>query len=82
MRSEALKKAQKKYYEKVKNTEEYKSSINKSIKKYYDRIKHEEGYLEKRREYSKNYYNKNRNKILLKRKEEYAQKKLLKITTS
>ena len=62
MRSEALKKAQKKYYEKIKNTENYKLKVKEYQKKNKERYKTDEEYRTKKREYQKRYYIKKNHK--------------------
>ncbi len=59
MRSEALKKAQKKYYEKNKNTEKYKSKVKEYQAKNKLKYNTNEDYRKKRQEYQKNYYYEN-----------------------
>jgi len=67
MVTESQKKANKKYYIKKKNDEDFKQLRREIVKNYYDRNKDNEEFKLKMREKSKNYYLKNREKILEKR---------------
>ena len=62
-RSESLKKAQLKYYEKVKDTDEFKNKLAIYSKTYYNNKKQDEEWVAKRKEYLKEYYNIKKNKI-------------------
>ena len=64
MRSKALIKAQKKYYEKNKTTDNFKEKVliyNMNQKKKYHENKE---YREKKKEYQKNYYNNKKNIVV------------------
>ncbi len=75
MRSEALKKAQQKYYQKNKDNEEYKARVKKATTDYYERNKGNPEYRIKRCECSRKYYHSNREKILEKKRIMYKNKK-------
>ncbi len=75
VRSEALIKAQKKYYERIKHTPEYKEKLKISSIKNYEKFKNNEELKQKRNEYAKQYYQNNRESILEKRKIKYQLKK-------
>ena len=62
--SEALKRAKKKYYEKMKSNEEFMKRNQKAVKKWQDKQKNEESYKEMTRTNSKKYYENNREKVL------------------
>jgi hypothetical protein len=62
-RSESLKKAQLKYYEKIKDTDEFKNKLAIYSKTYYNNKKQDEEWIAKRKEYLKEYYNIKKNKI-------------------
>lgn len=74
-RSEALIKAQKKYYEKIKHTEAYKMKLKETTKRNYEKYKNDDELKKRRCEYAKSYYEKNRDKILEKRRIKYKEKK-------
>lgn len=65
MRSDSLKKAQKKYYEKTKHTQAHKERIKKYQIKMKERYRTDEEYRKKKQEYQKKYYikKKEKNKI-------------------
>lgn len=76
MRSESLKRAQKKYLQKIKeeNNEVYKNMMKKQLvyqKEYIKRLRENEDkfnhYKKTRAEYAKTFYNNNKQKILDKR---------------
>ena len=75
MRTEALIKAQKKYYDKMKTNEAYKEKRNENMRNYYNRKKEEPEYREKVNQKALNYYYTNRERILAKKKEDYRNKK-------
>lgn len=75
VRSEALIKAQKKYYERIKHTPEYKEKLKISSIKNYEKFKNNEELKQKRNDYAKQYYQNNRENILEKRKIKYQLKK-------
>ena len=56
MRSESLIKAQKKYYEKMKNTETFKAKVKQYNEKQKKKYKDDSEYREKKKTYQKNYY--------------------------
>ena len=69
-----LQKAKKKYYEKIKNTEqyknktsspEYKAKLMESCNKYYNKIKNDENFKKKVSEQKKEYYKRKKVEILL-----------------
>lgn len=60
VRTEALKKAQKKYYEKIKHSPKYRLKVKMYQQKLKKRYKEDEEYRNKKKEYQKNYYNKKR----------------------
>ena len=77
-RSDALKKAQKKYCEKIKDTPEYKEKLKINGKLNYQRYKDNDELKTHRNEYAKIYYQNNKEVILKKRKVKYLEKKQLK----
>ena len=62
MRSEALKRAQKKYYEKIKHTPKYRLKVKLYHKKLKERYKTDEEYRNKKKEYQKEYYKNKKDK--------------------
>jgi len=68
MRSEALKKAQKKYYDKKKEDESYVQNRNDNMRLYYDSKKEDPDFREKINKRSLDYYYRNRESILEKKK--------------
>jgi hypothetical protein len=64
-------KAQQKYFQKMKNDEDFKANRRKNVKAYYDRKKTDPKFLESRNEKAKNYYKNNREKVLEKKKLKY-----------
>ena len=74
MRSEALKKAQQKYYEKMKDNKEYRQKRNENMKFYYNKNKEDPEFKSKINQRSLQYYYNNREKILEKKKESYKHK--------
>lgn len=66
--SEALKKAQKKYYEKMKSEDKFKEMRRQNVKAYYDRKKTDPNFMQMRNEKAKNYYANNKEKVLEKKK--------------
>jgi len=72
MRTQALKKAQQKYYEKMKDNEEYRQKRNENMKNYYNRNKDNPEFKQKINQRSLDYYYKNRDSILAKKKESYV----------
>ena len=73
--SEALKRAKKKYYEKMKSNEEFIKRNKKAVKKWQDKHKNEESYKEMTRRNSKIYYENNREKVLERMRNYNANKK-------
>ena len=73
--SEALKRAKKKYYEKMKSNEEFMKRNQKAVKKWQDEHKNEESYKEMTRRNSKKYYENNREKVLERTRNYNANKK-------
>lgn len=75
MRTEALKKAQARYYEKLKNNEEYIEKRKEKMKNYYNIKKQDPEFKKDMNQRSIDYYYKNRETILAKKKEYYIKKK-------
>ena len=73
--SKALKRAKKKYYEKMKSNEEFMKRNQKAVKKWQDKHKNEESYKEMTRRNSKIYYENNREKVLERMRNYNANKK-------
>lgn len=63
-RSEALKKAQKKYYQKIKDLPEYKEKIKQYQEKSKLKYKNDEEYRKKKQKQSREYYYKKKNLTL------------------
>ena len=62
--SEALKRAKKKYYEKMKLNEEFVKKNKEAVKEWQQKHKNEESYKQMTRKNSKKYYENNRDKVL------------------
>jgi hypothetical protein len=62
--SEAQLRAAKKFYEKNKNSEEYKQKQNNASKKFYEKVKNTEEYKQRNREHAKEQYQKNRENVI------------------
>ena len=62
--SEALKRAKKKYYEKMKLNEEFMTKNKEAVKEWHNKHKNEESYKQMTRKNSKKYYENNREKVL------------------
>ena len=62
--SEALKRAKKKYYEKMKQDEEYRKKTKEAMKEWFNNHKNDEEYKERNRQHNREYYAKNRAKVL------------------
>ena len=75
-RSEALIKAQKKYFEKKKLDPEFVADRNRRAMEYYNKHKDSEEYKEKQRARALKYYYKNKERLCAERREIYRIKKL------
>jgi len=75
MRSESLRLAQKKYYEKMKHDEHFKSKRNEAVKRYYLKNRDTDEFKEKANAKAKEYYERNKEAILERRKEKYRMNK-------
>jgi hypothetical protein len=64
-------KAQQKYFQKMKNDEDFKANRRKNVKAYYDRKKSDPEFMTMRNEKAKLYYKNNREKVLEKKKLKY-----------
>jgi len=73
--SEALKRAKKKYYEKIKLNEEYLKKTKEAVKEWNNTHRNEESYKEKHRQNSKKYYDNHREKVLERMRNYNANKK-------
>jgi len=73
--SEALKRAKKKYYEKMKSNEEFIKRNQEAVKEWYNKHKHDESYKEITRRNSKTYYENHREKELERMRNYNANKK-------
>lgn len=62
--SQAQREAQKRYYEKIKNSESYIEARKNNMKKYHDKNKDSEDYKEMKREKARQYYNLNRDRVI------------------
>ena len=62
-----VKKAQKTYYEKIKDTDKYKNRMKEHAKKYYYKNKNDPEFMKKKIENSRTYYNNNKEQINAKR---------------
>lgn len=62
--SQAQKEAQKRYYDKIKNSESYIEARKNNMKKYHDKNKDTEDYKQMKRDKAREYYNLNRNKVI------------------
>ena len=76
VRSEALVKAQKKYFEKKKLDPEFVEDRRTRSMDYYEKHKEDETYKQKQRDRSMKYYYKNRDRLCAERREKYRIKKL------
>jgi len=65
-------KAQQKYFQKMKNDEDFKANRRKNVKAYYDRKKHDPEFMKMRNEKAKLYYQNNREKVLERKKLKYS----------
>jgi hypothetical protein len=65
-------KAQQKYFQKMKNDEDFKANRRKNVKAYYDRKKTDPEFMTMRNEKAKLYYKNNRDKVLEKKKLKYS----------
>lgn len=74
-RSEALIKAQTKYFSKMKEDTAFLETRRMSNKRYYDKVKETDDFKQKRAEYRKRYYQLNKEKLNEKQKESRAIKK-------
>lgn len=77
-RSEALIKAQKKYFEKMRLDPEFVADRNRRSIEYYQKNKENEDYKQLQRERAMKYYYKNRDRLCAERREKYRIKKLAK----
>lgn len=75
VRSESMKEAQKRYYEKMKTDIDFKQKRNDAVKRYYQKVKHTDEFRDKANERARDYYQKNKDAILEKRKEKYRMSK-------
>jgi len=75
VRSDSMKEAQKRYYEKKKNDTEFKQKRTEAVKRYYAKMKDSEEFREKANQRARDYYQRNREKILDDRKEKYRMNK-------
>ena len=73
--SEALKRAKKKYYEKMKLNEGFVKKNKEAVKEWHKKHKTEESYKEMTRRNSKKYYENNRDKVLDRMRNYNANKK-------
>ena len=73
--SEALTRAKKKYYEKMKLNEEFVKKNKEAVKDWHNKHKTEESYKEMTRRNSKKYYENNRDKVLDRMRNYNANKK-------
>jgi hypothetical protein len=69
---ESQKKAQQKYFQKMKNDPDFKANRRKNVKAYYDRKKLDPEFMSMRNEKAKAYYKNNREKVLEKKKLKYS----------
>jgi len=67
-RSEALIKAQTKYFAKMKEDPAFKETRKVCNRRYYDKIKETDAFKKKRTEYGKNYYQLNKDTLIEKQK--------------
>lgn len=75
MTSEAQKRANAKYHQKMKNDPVYKAKRTEVVKRYYDRKKDDPEFKQKVNERSKAYYYRNKDQILEQRKLKYQNQK-------
>lgn len=71
MRSESLRLAQKKYYEKMKHDEHFKSKRNEAVKRYYLKNRVTDEFKEKANAKAREYYERNKETILEQRRQKY-----------
>ena len=62
--SEALKRAKKKYYEKMKLNEEFVKKNKEAVKEWHNKHKNDESYKQMTRKNSKKYYENHKDKVL------------------
>ena len=62
MRSQALVNAQKKYYDKIKNTDTFKLKVREYNEKQKEKYKNNTEFRENKKTYQKNYYKNKKNK--------------------
>lgn len=75
MVSEAQKRANAKYHQKMKDDPDYKAKRTEIVKRYYQRKKDDPEFKQKINERSKAYYHRNKDEILEKRKQKYQNQK-------
>ncbi len=73
--SEALKRAKKKYCEKMKFNEDFMNKNKEAVKEWHNKHKNEESYKQMTRKNSKKYYENNREKVLERMRNYNANKK-------
>lgn len=62
--TEAQKRAQKKYYEKIKTSDKFIEARKINMRNYHNKNKDDEEYKQLKRDQAKQYYNENREKVL------------------
>ena len=75
--SQAQREAQKRYYEKIKNSASYIEARKNNMKKYHDKNKESEDYKEMKREKASQYYNLNRDRVINRIMSNYINKRNL-----
>ena len=75
MVSEAQKRANAKYHEKMKNDPDYRAKRTEIVKRYYEKKKDDPEFRQKINQRSKEYYHRNREHILEQRKQKYQNQK-------
>ena len=69
---DSQKKAQQRYFQKMKNDPDFKANRNKNVKAYYQRKKLDPEFMAMRNEKAKEYYKNNREKVLERKKLKYS----------
>jgi hypothetical protein len=69
---DSQKKAQQKYFQKMKHDPDFKANRRKNVKNYYDRKKLDPEFMAMRNEKAKAYYKNNREKVLERKKLKYS----------
>lgn len=72
----ARQKAQRKYHEKMKNSEEYRQKRNERNREYHQKRKEDEEYKQYKRDANKKYYEVNKEKVIQRVMNHYIEQKI------